>query len=1161
MIRVSMRLTAYFCFVLALTCICSGQTSTGGLTGAVTDPAGAFVPAASLKLTNLDTNDARRQTTDGTGEYTFTALPPGRYRLELEHPGFKKFVQQPIEVRVQQFITLNPLLEVGTGSQVVEVSGQVALLDAATSSLSQVVENRQVTELPLNGRNTLALVALTPGIRTHGQFMDNTATRSFAGWGNFSSNGGVADANEILVDGASVTMFLVNAPSLVPPVDATQEFRVQTNNYAAEFGRSSGAVVNVGIKSGTNQLHGSLYEFLRNDKLDANDFFQNRAGQGRPKLTFNQYGFAVGGPVWLPKVYKGQDKTFFFVNFEGFRQRLAQAITTTVPTATQLQGDFSQTFNSAGQQVIVSNPFSVHNGPAGTPIRDPFPGNVIPQNMFDPVGKQFASNQRLWALPNGPGARFTGVGNYSSSAVQPNDEDQVVTRIDHTIGSKWKVFGTYAAQSITLGGYDPFHNGTDFLTVGGNESDLTQTAVIGATALFSPKLVGEFRSSYSRFRNNRIPKTDGFDLTSIGFPASLAALQQFRAFPLMGFSTVAGLGKLTTSEIRRIANSWNQSGSLTMIRSAHVLKFGAQVRVQQLNDVQVDNSSGSYSFNVNFTAADPFRSSSTSGNDVATLLLGLPSSGTMGLGQRQALERRYFGLFLQDDWKITRKLTLNLGMRYDIELAPTERFNRQTYFDFAAVAPIVQQAGLNAQGALQFTDSKTRAPENTYWKQFGPRFGIAYQLRPKTVLRGGYGIFWLPGGLETSGTSTNNPIATIGTPFVSSLDGGVTPRDRLSNPFPNGLIPLINASQGTNALVGQGLTVFIRGEHQGYVQQWNFDVQQELATGFAVDVAYAGSHGIGLPGTIQLNQLPDEFLKLGTSLTQQVANPFVGLVTIGTLSQPTVARGQLLRPYPQFTGVALGSTNVGNSIYHSMQLKATKRFSDSLVALSYTVSKGIGDSEAVVGWLEQSGTPSSFQNNNNLRQDRAINAFDNPQRLVISYNTALPFGAGKKWLGNSGMLRLIVSGWEFNGIYTAESGTPLFLTTASNLTNSMGGGSRPNNNGKSAKLSGDPRGRLTQWFDTSVFSQPPAFTFGNVTRTLPDVRDHGANNMDFGLVKNNRFLKDGRMNLQFRSEFFNVFNRVRFGNPGLTSGLPQFGVVTSQVNQPRLIQFALKLLY
>jgi hypothetical protein len=1146
-------------FAVAMTA--PAQTFTGSITGTVTDPAGAVVPAASLTLTNLDTNEIRKQVSDESGEYTFAAVPPGRYRLTLEHPGFKRFVQEPIEIRVQQFLSLDPALEVGQANQTVEVSGQVALLDAATSSLSQVVENREVTELPLNGRNTLALVALTPGVRTQGQFLQNTATRSFAGWGNFSSNGGISDANEILVDGASVTMFLVNAPSLIPPVDATQEFRVQTNNYSAEFGRSSGALVNASIKSGTNQLHGSLYEFLRNDKLDANDFFLNRSGQQRPALTFNQYGFAVGGPVLLPKIHDGRDKTFFFVNFEGFRQRLAQALTTTVPTPAQLQGDFSQTFNAAGQMVTIANPFSLQTGPAGTQVRDPFPGNQVPRSLFDPVAESLRVNGRLWALPNGPGAPFTHVGNFSTSAVQPNDEDQVVTRMDHTFSAKWKLFGTYAAQSITLGGFDPFRNGTDFLTVGGNESDLTQTAVLGATALFSSHVVGEFRSSFSRFRNNRIPHSDGFDLTSLGFPAALAAQQQFHSFPWMQFSSVASSGKLTTSEIRRIANNWNQSASLTWIRGAHTLKFGGQFRIQQLNDVQVDNSSGSFTYNSGFTGLDPLRSSSTSGSDVASFLLGLPVSGNIGLGQRLGLERRYAAWFVQDDWKVTRKLTLNLGFRQDLELASTERYNRQAYLDLGTVAPLTQQAGLNSAGALRFTDNNTRAPENTYWHEFGPRFGFAYELRPKTVLRGGYGIFWLPGGLEISGTSTNNPIATISTPFVSSLDNGITPKDHLANPFPNGLISPPGPALGANALIGQGVTGYIRGEHPGYTQQWNFDIQQQISNGLAVDLAYAGSHGVGLPQTIQIDQIPDQYLSLGTTLNQQVPNPFYGLVPIGTLSQPTVARGQLLRPYPQFNGLAIGSANTGNSIYHSMQLKVTKRFSDSLIAVAYTVSKGIGDTEAVVGWLEQSGTPNSFQDANNRRLDRSLNAFDNPQRLVVAYTTALPFGKGKKLLNNSKALNPLVSGWEVNGIYTAESGTPLFLTTATNLTNSFGGNSRPNNNGQSAKLSGDAHARLSQWFNTSVFSQPAAFTFGNTSRTLPDVRDHGTNNFDVGLVKNNRFLHDGRMNLQFRSEFFNMFNRVRFGDPGLAFGNPQFGVITSQVNSPRRIQLSLKLLY
>src|ERR1051325_11111758 len=360
-----------FCIALLLVPALGAQTFTGGVSGEVKDSKAAVIPGVVLTLTNLDTNEGRTQVSNEHGLYTFAAVSPGRYRLEAEIRGFKRFVQEPIEVRVQQFVTLNPVLEIGEASQSVEVSGQLALLDASTSSLRQIVENRQITELPLNGRNTLALVALTPGIRTQGEFEQHTATRSFAGWGNFSSNGGMADANEVLVDGAPVTMFLVNAPSLIPPVDATQEFRVQTNNYGAEFDRSSGAVVNLSIKSGTNQLHGSPYEFLRNNKLDANDFFQNRAGQKTPALAYNQFGVSVGGPVVLPKLYNGRDKTFFFGNPEFFRQRQALAVTTTVPTARQLEGDFSQTFNAAGQLVQIADPLTTRPGPNGSFIRDP----------------------------------------------------------------------------------------------------------------------------------------------------------------------------------------------------------------------------------------------------------------------------------------------------------------------------------------------------------------------------------------------------------------------------------------------------------------------------------------------------------------------------------------------------------------------------------------------------------------------------------------------------------------------------------------------------------------------------------------------------------------------------------------------------------------------
>ena len=1145
---------------LLLAALLPSQTSTGGISGSVADSSGAVLSGAKLTLTNIDTNDLRSQVSNEIGDFTFAALQPGRYRLEIETAGFKKLVQEPIPVRVQQFVTLNFTLEVGQATQTVEVSGQVALLDASTSSLSQIVENRQVTELPLNGRNTLALVTLTPGIRSQAQFEQHPATRSFAGWGNFSSNGGMADANEILVDGAPVTMFLVNAPSLIPPVDATQEFRVQTNNYAAEFDRSSGAVVNISVKSGSNSLHGSAYEFLRNKSLDANDFFQNRAGQKRPARTYNQYGFSVGGPVVIPKLYNGRDRTFFFGNFEGFRQREGLRVTTTVPTTDQLAGDFSKTFNASGQLITIGDPLAVHADSDGRLVRNPFPGNRIPAARFDPVSDKLRTG-RIWALPNTPSNSPAGINNFAGSATKPTDEDQFVMRIDHSIAQKWKLFGTYGTQSFALGGFDPFHNGTDLLGVGGNESNLTETAIIGVTAIFSPNAVAELRSSYSRFRNNRIPPSEGFDLTSVGFPASLAAQQQEKSLPWFNFAEVQSMGKLSTSQIRRITNNWAESGSLTLTRRGHSFKLGAQYRAQQLNDRQLDDPSGQYTFNQRFTSVDPLRSTSSSGSSVASFLLGYPFSGSIGIGERLALQQKYAGFFFQDDWKVASKLTLNLGIRYSLEFGPTERFNRQSWFDENAIAPIVQKLQLPYRGALRFTGDNTRVPKDLYLKQWSPRFGFAYQLARKTVIRGGYGIFWLPAGVEQAGSEKRNPTARISTPFVGSLDNGVTPQDKLSNPFPNGLIPLIGGSQGQDTLLGQGLSVFTRGIHEGYTQQWNFNVQQEVARGMAIDIAYAGSKGVGLPATIQIDQLPEEFMKLGNALNDQVANPFFGQVQAGVLSRPTVSRGQLLRPFPQFNGVSPATVNLGSSIYHSMQLKVTRRFERSLVAAAYTLSKGIGDTEAAVGWLEPSGTPGSFQNNYNRRLDRSINAFDAPQRLVVYYTVELPFGKGGRWLNNKGPASWLVSGWELNGIWTAQSGTPLFLSTANNLTNSFGGGSRPNNDGHSAKLSGDPRQRLNRFFDTGVFSQPANFTFGNVSRTLPDVRNHGIKNFDGAVFKNNRFGRDGRMNLQFRSEFFNLANRVRFGDPGLTLGNPQFGVINSQANSPRLVQFALKLLY
>ncbi len=1130
------------------------QTFTGGISGTVKDSSGAIIPGVALKLTNLDTNDQRSQTTNDQGLYTFTALQPGRYRLEADHAGFKKLVQDSIEVRVQQFVAANLVLTVGESSQSVEVAAEATLLDSNTSSLGQVVENRQITQLPLNGRNTLAFVELTPGIRIQGTMGENPATVNYMGWGNFSSNGGLANANEVLVDGAPVTTGGLHAVGYVPPVDATQEFRVQTNNYSAEFGRSAGAVVNLSIKSGTNQLHGSVYEFFRNKSLDANDFFQNRAGQKKPALSYNQYGFSLGGPVV-------HDKTFFFGNYEAFRQRQGIALTTTVPTLLQREGDFSQTFNAQGQLVVIGDPSTTRVGPNGNLLRDPFPGNRIPADRFDPVANKLRNI--IWPLPNAPGQALTGVNNFATSATQATDTDQFVTRIDHNLNSKWKLFGTYGYQFYDLGPYDPFRNNTTTIDPGRAEQNRIHNAVLSATAVLTPAIVLELRSSYNRLSSERVPPSTGFDATTIGWPRSLVERLQYRTFPVINVSGIQALDPSTSSTIHRANGSFSESGSVTWLSGPHTWKFGAQYRLFHIRDIQLNNGTPNLSFDGRFTSVDPLRATSSSGIGLASFLLGYPSGGTVARAEPLAQQRWFAGFFLQDDWRVSQKLTLNLGLQYSLDAPLTERHNRLSWFDPQAVPPIANQLGMPLKGGLRFTDSSTRTSEDLYMKQWAPRFGFAYQLRPRTVVRGGYGIFWLPNDLITVNSAWRVPQVSVTTNVVSSIDNGITPKDTLSNPFPGGILDPPGSAAGLNTLLGQNITVDMRDNRAGYMQQWNFNIQQEIGSGLAVDIAYAGSKGNSLPGNLAMNELPTEYLKLGSALNDQVPNPFFGYVTAGTLAQPTVSRGQLLRPYPQFGNITQHGAPVASSIYHSMQLKVTKRFSSSLLSAAYTLSKGIGDAESWSGgWLEPNGLGNTnYMTFYNRKLDRSINAFDAPQRLVIGYNLDVPFGRGKRWLSSGGPATWAATGWEVNGIYTLQSGTPLFFSTATNLTNSFGGGSRPNNNGKSGKLSGDAHQRLDRWFDTSVFSQPAAFTFGNSSRTSPDIRNDHINNLDAGVFKNNRFGRDGRLNLQFRSEYFNMLNRVRFANPGMVFGNPQFGVVSAQANRPRLIQFALKFIF
>jgi hypothetical protein len=1137
--------------VISFAAIAFSQTAQ--LTGTVTDQSAAVVPGTKVTATNVDTGVARSSVANQSGNYLITALLPGSYRVTAESPGFKQVARELIRLEVDQVARLDFSLEVGETRDTVSVEATAVLLDSATSTIGTTVESRQISELPLNGRNPIDLLALSAGIRIQAGFGGRSVQSGTPGgtYQGFSFNGGIAGSNATLVEGLALDMAQMNAPSFVPPADATQEFRAQTNKFSAEYGRTTGAVISISIKSGTNTFHGSLYEYLRNRNLNANNFFQNRAGNRRAPFNQNEFGGTLGGPI-------KRDKTFFFVNVDEYRQVAGAPAITSVPTALQAAGNFSQTFTAAGALVAIADPLTASP-------RQVFPGNIIPANRISRVASNVV---KAFPAPTLAGQAFTNVNNYSTRAASRVNEHQVISKIDHNLNTRWKIFGTYSRDWLDQGNDDPF----------GFEPKLTRAvknirnhATVSATAVFSPSLIGEFRTGFARLYFSSFPNALGFDITTLGFPKAFADQAQIKSYPSFAVAGMAGIGGSgSAGQSFGGMNSWGQRAALTWVKGTHTLKFGGDYRIQQMNQFLANSLLPLFNFTNQMSAINPLSLNAASGVPMASFMLGYVSSASIAKSQHLANQRKYLSMFVQDDWKLTRKLTLNVGMDYSLEFPITERYNRKMWLDPDVLLPISQAVGLPLRGGFQFADKNTRSPFDLYKTQFGPRFGLAYQLTPGTVIRSGYGLFWIPAAMTEVTGDTRAPAWAINTPMVTTLDGGVTPYNTLDNPYPTGLQEPPGNSQGLNSLIGQDAAANLRRYHSGYMQQWNFSIQKEMMKEAVLEVSYAGSAGVGLPAgfATQQNQLPDRYLSLGASLNDLVPNPFFGVVQSGALAQRTVQRAQLLRPYPQFTTLFNEGDAIGHSSYHSLQVQYKQRFGAALVTVAYTASKAIGDTEARLDTGGNS-TNAGFLNIYNRRQNRALSAYDVPQRLAVSYAWELPFGKGRRLLTNLGPLNRVVSGWQLNGIYSAQSGRPIGVATNTNLTGNFTqitdvygtfvSNAVPNNNGKSAKLDGPPVDRLNRWFDISTFSQPAAFTYGTSARTLPDVRSHGLNNLDFSLFKNNPFGKGERFNLQFRAEFFNVANHVQFGFPAIAFGNATFGVISSQGNNPRQIQLALKL--
>ena len=1142
------------------------QSFYGSIVGTVTDTSGAAVPGAKVTLSSKGTADTRTVQSDASGNYQFVSLVPGSYEVNIEATGFKRLTRSNVQVEVAGAVRVDASMQVGDVSESVEVSSQASLLQTEASSVSQAVTGRTVTEMPLNGRNVMNLMSLSTGVVPGTSFQGNalmdqvsatSATTNPPAFGSYYAGGGMPNTGGNFIDGSPVTVGFIHSTALIITQDAVQEFRVQVNNVEPEFGQAANGVVSFTTKSGTNQYHGTLYEFLRNRVLNANTFFGNSAGLPTPKFIQNQYGGALGGPV-------KKDKLFFFFSYEGFRQEQQRTLTYTLPTVTERAGDLSNYRSASGALIAIYDP--------STSIpRTPFPGNKIPATRLSNSAQIFL---KYFALPNSAGAPFTSINNFNTNALFQGNSNQFNFRSDYNMSEKQRVFLRFTHWQLNQPRVDPQQTGA-----GSKFDETIHNAVVGDSYSLSPTTILDVRLSYTRLFFDVLNHQLGVDFTSLGWPSFYNSQIELPVPPQMSIQgfTVSGSGGGQHNE--SIADDDAVSGSVTKVMGRHTLKFGGEFRRMPNSwrepTAVVGSTANQFTFNNLFTSINPTSPAGT-GAGIASYLLGLGSGGALLNYMFSAQEQRYAGAFAGDTFKVTQKLTLNLGVRWEYPGYWSERFNRAAVFEPNAVNPVVQSLGLPYQGDIVLVASARypgRTTQNPSYKLFSPRVGLAWHATSNTVIRAGFGTAFLPNDVLRDESPIGSPVSMTPTFWNTTTDGSVTAAATLDNPFPNGFNqPVQRNPNFETLLLGNRAVAQIPNQPSAYMAQWNFGIERQIGDGSMIGVSWVGSRGIHLPagltGTTALgysiDQIPDQYLSLGSQLLQQVKNPFYGIVKTGTLSNPTIPYGQLLTPFPQYAGAYSSSSGPFDSVYQSLQAKFEKRIKGGgNLLVSYTWSKNLGTGDNISSFTEQGYTLGTIQDLNNFRGSRSELSYDVPQRLVFSYVYDLPLGKGKKFLNTAnGIADKIISGWGLDGVASFQSGYPLALQAQPSAINSQfyGGTTRPNViSGCNKVVSGSSQSRITGWFNTACFSQPGQFAFGSESRTDPNLRTSGVDNFDFSLFKTTAIRE--QVKLQFRAEVFNLANRVQFASPGTTLGTAQFGIVSGQQNLPRLIQLALRLTF
>ena len=1231
----------------------NAQSTYGSISGTVSDPSGAAIGAANITLTNVGTAEKRTQVTADNGQFTFVNLFQGNYRVDIEKQGFKHFARTGVVVEVQQDTHIDAALTLGQVSETVEVTGETPLIQTESSSLGQVVEQRKADELPLNGRNIFNLITVSPAAVAQGGSGGSPVGQNPFSWGNYQIGGSFANQGAQYLDGQPLNIGYINLPIVIPTQDSVGEFKVQYSNLGAEWGKFSGGVVNLSTKSGSNKWHGSGYEYFRNKVLNANEYFnkQNELANGNaneaPPWTQNQYGFQLGGPVI-------KDKTFFYVSWEQYRQRTGSPFTTTVPAAGELTGNFgalcTSGFNASGicqdtdslgnTTNQLYDPFSIN---PSTQQRQPYPNNVIPSGEFSKADTTMWNT--YFPAPNQPGT----INNYLSVAPAGGNTNEFVARGDENVSTNTRVFGRFSYFGLLDLPVNPF--GTGLCLDRCAEKYHSKLLVFGVNHAFTPTTILDVNIGGTRFVYGRNPLLAGYDLTQLGWPSTYnTPPSSIRTPPTPAFPFPNDVGKSQgNSAISDDNTQYNLTPALTMIRGKHTIQAGAQFEYGLDNYLQTNIASGAFAFGGNWTteyaAATPTACNPSTGGDpllcsnpnyaFADFLVGLSLNQgsfvnqTEGVAQVPAQTKGlqvYRAFYADDTWHVLPKLTVNLGLRYELQGTWSDAYGRLSYWDPTATNATVSGCGgigTGCTGDAFLVGSGRNGSSNNIpmdKKAFSPRLGFAYGLDSKTSIRGGYGIFYIPNYVSFALNPDNDVVNLASTPLHATNDSFVTPfatldgntcsyafsgTSTLPGTYPNGFGcaqsgPFGNAGiiappgRNYNGLSTPSVSSFVAANGNptlapyygingnsspkyGYVEQWNFDIQRQLPAGFFADVAYAGSHGVHLEQySTNVDQLPDTLWSQGAALTTQVTNPMAGTNPNPSLNGGTVAAGQLERPYPQYNGLSLGGYGCCSSSYNSLQASVTRRFQGGgTLLVAYTNAKLMSNTDTLTSWLESpTGGVPGVQDWNNLAGERSLSAQDVSQRLVISYVLDLPFGHGKMFANNfSGLANGVVSGWGVDGITTFQRGFPLKIsysgTTALEAANLGVANIRPDAVQGCDKKAGG--GSLSQWFNTTCFATPPDYGAGSEARVDSNLRGPGVNNFDFAVFKRTNIGE--RMGVEFRTEFFNIFNHPYFAMPATGfngtatgSGNGGFGQITSTIaggvaSPERLFQFAIKFIF